>query len=57
MWWLHVIGAKLGAAVDWIIGLVLELVEEVRGIVIEDRPSHSDSPDSTKPDEADRDRP
>ena len=30
MWWLHVIGAKLGAAVDWIIGLVLELVEEVR---------------------------
>lgn len=38
MWWLHVIGAKLGAAVDWIIGLVLELVEEVRGIVVEDRP-------------------
>ncbi len=52
MWWLHVIGAKLGAAVDWIIGLGLELVEEVRGIVVEDRPSHSDSPESTKADDA-----
>ncbi len=54
---LHLIGEKLGIAVDWIVGLVLELVEEVRGIVTEDHPTHPDRPSATKPDDTDGDRP
>ena len=30
MRFLHLIGEKLGIAVDWIVGLALKLVEEVR---------------------------
>ena len=41
---LHLIVEKFGTAVDWIVGLMLELVEELRGIITEDHPSHPDSP-------------
>ncbi len=54
---LNLIGEKFGMAVDWIVGLMLELVEEVRGIVTEDTPSHPDSPSAPKPDDTDGDRP
>ena len=54
---LHLIVEKFGTAVDWIVGLTFELVEEVRGIVTEDTPSHPDSPSAPKPDDTDGDRP
>ncbi len=53
---LHLIVEKFGTAVDWIVGLMLELVEELRGIVTEDHPTHSDRPSSAKPDDTDGDR-
>ncbi len=57
MRFLHLIGEKLGIAVDWIVGLALELVEEVRGIITEDHPSHPDSPSAPKPEDTEGDRP
>ena len=54
---LHLIVEKLGTAVGWIVGLMLELVEELRGIVTEDTPSHPDSPSAHKPEDQDGDRP
>ena len=54
---LNLIGEKFGMAVDWIVGLALELVEEVRGIITEDHPSHPDGPSAPKPEDTDGDRP
>ena len=51
---LHFVGEKFGTAVDWIVGLVLELLEELRGIVTEARPTDVDRPSATKPEDPDR---